>query len=129
MRATFGMHFPFSVINWYLVKEKSQLWFKNGEDSIFMFQISKDIQKIIITDKGAVCYRRFRKNSATTSYQKFSHIFANRVKIMHQYTKLFLSIPFEYDFIFYVSRVFASLKVILKAFYTLVKKTIKDHNK
>lgn len=93
--------------------------FKNGEDSLFMFLISDKIRDLSFTSKDAIYYRRYRKGSAFT---KISHkeVFINTLKSMNEFSQIYFSNPFNYNVLFYVSRMLASLKTILFTVYKIL---------
>ncbi|MCK9220806.1 MAG: glycosyltransferase family 2 protein [Bacteroidales bacterium] len=88
--------------------------FKNGEDSIFMFLISDRLKYVDFTSSNAIYYRRNREGSAVASRNQKS-VVSNRCKMIFEYTKIFFSNLGKYRFIFYVSRLLASLRVIIRA--------------
>ena len=87
--------------------------FKNGEDSIFMFLISDKIKRITLTDKTAIYYRRIRYSSATTSERHRKEIIYNSVKMIYEYFRIYIRSPFEYNFLFFTTRILGSIKSII----------------
>lgn len=87
--------------------------YSNGEDSLFMFLISRNINGIYQTGASAVYYRRFRSGSAFTSKKKFTYILINRLSLIIDYTRIYIKNITCYNLIFYCTRVLASLKEIL----------------
>lgn len=83
--------------------------FQNGEDSLFMFLISDQIQQCRFTTNQAIYYRRYRENSAITTKRPFCKVFTNGISLMWEYTKIMLSHPFKYNPIFYITRILAGL--------------------
>ena len=86
--------------------------FSNGEDSLFMFEISKHVRQVQFTDKDAVYYRRLRTGSASLSQQR-SKALVNRFRLMHAYHCIYWRQPKAYRFEFYITRLIASLHAIL----------------
>ena len=86
--------------------------FRNGEDSLFMFEISKHIRFIHLTDTDAVYYRRLRAGSASMGQQRCK-AFINRLRLMHAYHAVYRREPKAYRFEFYITRLIASLHAIL----------------
>ena len=82
-----------------------------GEDSVFMFQISDRIKKIMLALPKAVYYRRFRENSALTAKKTNVEIFNQSLKCMSSYTKAYFS--GGYNLIFYITRMLAELRQFL----------------
>ena len=75
--------------------------FRNGEDSIFMFLISDKMKYVDFTTKGAIYYRRYRENSATSALNN-NFVFSNCWKMFVEYNRIFLRHPCRYNFRRYV---------------------------
>lgn len=86
--------------------------FKNGEDSLFMFLISNNIQNITLTDKTAIYYRRVRNLSATTRPRNKNERIINSIKLISEYFLIYIKSPFKYNFIFFITRILGSIKSI-----------------
>ena len=82
----------------------------NGEDSVYMFQISKNIKHVIFTPDNAIYYRRYRKQSATTSKKTTSYWIRNSFKCASSYTRFYLSDPRRYNFFLYCRYMLACAK-------------------
>ena len=91
--------------------------FKNGEDSLFMFLISNNIKYVDFAEESAVYYRRIRSNSLMTSKQSLSYILKNRILLMINYSRIYWLNPFDYDFIFYCTRILGCIKGMLIEIY------------
>ena len=77
---------------------------KNGEDTLFMFAISKNIKQVSLTSKKAIYYRRFREDSAATKKRLFyDRLKSNSIQIC-EYMKLYIRAPFKYNFVFFLTR-------------------------
>lgn len=100
---------PVSVIK----DRRFDVRFKNGEDSLFMFLISDKICSVRFSDSTAVYYRRNRQNSAETSYRSFAKVFENSMRLIRCYSRIFWASPSEYNFGFYLTRIFAAFKVVV----------------
>ncbi len=83
---------------------------KNGEDSLYMFEISKNIKNIRLAPETAVYYRRFRNNSATTCKKSISYRLKSSAMLFYSYTRVYLNAPFKYNLLFYLSRIAATVK-------------------
>ena len=83
--------------------------FKNGEDSLFMFQISDRFKYVVFTSKSATYYRRIRQGSATTGVRSISQIIWNGMKWNMELSKIFLTSPFSYNLMFYITRILGSV--------------------
>ncbi len=83
---------------------------RNGEDSMFMFEISKNIKKIVLSDENAIYYRRFREASATTREKTIIERISNTSKLILGYTHKYFKHPLEYSCIFFITRILATIK-------------------
>ncbi len=87
--------------------------FHNGEDSLFMALITDRIREIKLTTSSAVYYRRIRENSATTTHRSFKLRSYNCFLSILTYSKYWLKSPFNYNPIFMLSRIIASIKSLI----------------
>lgn len=87
--------------------------FKNGEDSLFVYEISKNIKKVAFADASAVYYRRFRPGSAVTSKKSVSYIITNSLRLSFTMFRKFLRAPLRYNLPFTVTRITAPLKSMI----------------
>lgn len=88
--------------------------FKIGEDSLFGFEISNRIEKCILSNENSIYLRRIREGSASRSKQTFRYKLKNYSVLIASYSKIYFSDVKRYNFLFYVSRVYASIFKILK---------------
>lgn len=86
--------------------------FKNGEDSLFMFLISDSISEITFAEKDAIYYRRFRANSAMARKRTRKERIDNTLNGICEYCKIY-NVK-RYNFIFFISRILAELRYLLK---------------
>lgn len=89
------------------------IYLEVGEDSLFMFAISKNIKYINFSTKDAIYYHRYRQNSAFTTTRPTSFWLKNCLKIQTLTIKYWIKSPFRYNFKFTISRLLAPLKTIL----------------
>jgi len=84
--------------------------FALGEDSIFVFTISKRIEEIRFAERDTIYYVRYRNTSA--SHRHYAYWF--RVKLAFRttfrYVSIFLRSPLAYDLTFFLSRLAATLR-------------------
>lgn len=81
----------------------------NGEDTLFMFEISNRIKQLSFTSRNAVYYRRFREGSATNKNRTtIDHIKSNTLQI-REVLKSYFKDPLHYNFGFFASRCGAGL--------------------
>ena len=98
-----------SIIN----NRRFDLNFKNGEDSLFMFLISDRFRYVNFSVENAIYYRRIRNNSLMTSRQSFFYVLHNRTSLVVNYLKIYLSSPFKYSLVFFITRILGSMKTVL----------------
>lgn len=98
------------------------LHFKNGEDSIFMFLISDRIKYCKFTSNDAVYYRRFRLNSAVTSYRPFKTVLLNSYNMMREYSHIYFSNIGNYSIYTYVTSIMGGIKSIIVDILNRIKK-------
>lgn len=88
-----------------------------GEDSLFMFQISKRIQSIRIASPQAVYYVLYRQSSA--SRKKYSYPFRVKLalKLVGSYISVYVTDMRNYDFVFFLTRIVATLRKLFQKSY------------
>ena len=79
---------------------------KNGEDSLFMLQISDMIDFLVPTSSDAVYYRRIRADSAAFKKRSLKERFINGGHLLAGYM-ICLVQPWRYNFIFVLTRIAA----------------------
>lgn len=79
-----------------------------GEDTLFMFTISRNIQKIELAD-GAIYYRRCRWESASRKKRTMAFTIKNSVTQLFAYFRIYCRHPFQYNFFLFLSRITASV--------------------
>lgn len=97
----------------FIGKHRYDVRFKNGEDSIFMFQISDKIKNVKFAPPEAVYYRRYREGSAMTTKRSKKQIIGNNVNIILVYCKIFFRKPFSYNPFFFITRILATINSII----------------
>lgn len=83
--------------------------FRIGEDSLFGFQISKNIHKCVLSSADSIYYRRIREGSASRIEDKKLNKLKINFEMAIEYTKVYFSNPFQYDLKFYLSRLIAEI--------------------
>lgn len=87
---------------------------KNGEDTLFMFAISKNINEVVLASRNAIYYRRVRKGSAAMSKRSFyDRLRSNSIQI-NEYIKLYIREPFKYNLLFFITRLLGSILGIFR---------------
>lgn len=82
--------------------------FKNGEDSLFMVELSKNIKYIAISEKEVYYNRRLREDSASRKKKKNLYILSNTFLLILSYSKLLFKK--SYNKIFILARTIAVIK-------------------
>lgn len=83
---------------------------KISEDSLFCFKISVNVKEMRCAEESVIYYVREREGSATRKAMDMTYVLKLTVKKMYLFTKIYLNNPFRYNFLFYVSRLMASIK-------------------
>lgn len=89
--------------------------FSLGEDSLFMFAISKNVRRVKTSRPDAVYHIRTRSNSASHSH--YSYGFRAKVifRLTKEYVKIYITDMRRYNFLFFLTRIAATLrKLFLK---------------
>jgi|SRR5690554_1211169 len=93
--------------------------FSIGEDSIFLFELSKNIHKMVLTDSDVYYVRRIREGSALSIRRSFKERVLIYLNLSKTYSKIFFESPFKYNFILFLTRMLAAFKQFISAiFYT-----------
>lgn len=85
-----------------------------GEDSLFMFEISKNFKQIRFASEEAIYFRRIREGSALTQKRTNIYHIANFGKCVKKYSAIFWSSPLKYNFGYYIILIFGSIKCLIK---------------
>ena len=100
-----GKLFPLSIIE----KNRFDKKFSIGEDSLFAFAISKKIKEIVLTSQDTFYYRRIRPASASRKRRSRITKLKNGYKLCKAYSKVYFKTPFRNNFLFYISRIAATI--------------------
>lgn len=76
----------------------------NGEDTLFMFLISENINKCRFTNDNAIYYRRVRDESASHYKRSFKSRLKSNLVQLNEYLHIWIKNPFKYNFYFFISR-------------------------
>jgi glycosyltransferase involved in cell wall biosynthesis len=87
--------------------------FKTGEDALFMFLISDKMNEMQFTSKNSVYYRRIREGSLITGKEN-RYTIKKCLNRIGAYMIIFCRNPLKYNFLFFVSRILATLKSLIK---------------
>ena len=111
-RRTFSMVWGKLIPKKVISDFRFNLNYKNGEDSLFMLEISKNIKYISTTKKEIFYRRRIRKNSANFRARNISEEFFNSYSMLKEYLKIFLKK--DYKKIFILIRILAIFKGMVR---------------
>lgn len=101
-----GKLIPKSVIGPTQFKSKLAI----GEDSVFLFELSKRIDKMNLTKEDAYYIRRIRVGSARMIKKSGREHCSNFFKLITAYSKIYFSSPFSYNLLLYLSRIAAAVR-------------------
>lgn len=99
-----------------LAADRFNTAFKVGEDSNYMFLISRRLGRVALTDKSAIYYRRVRSNSANFKKKNLWQRLAIACKQIIGYSKIYWKHPMQYRFGFYLTRVRGAIFSIMVSF-------------
>ena len=86
---------------------------KLGEDSLFMFLLSKNIFNIKSTNPNCLYLRRIRDNSTVTKKRSNIYYLKNFKQLCCEYTINFLLHPRSYGIVLYINRLMACFKSLI----------------
>lgn len=99
--------------------------YTNGEDSLFMFQISRNMKYVNFTSPDAIYYRRVRRGSAMSKEKPVSVMVKNRFRMVISFIGIYMTAPAKYSFYFLFTRVlgcFHSITNSIKSKFFVQKK-------
>ena len=105
-----------------IASSRFDVTFSNGEDSLFMFEISKRIGKVCFTPPEAVYYRRIRAGSAMSKEKDVWFSVRNRIRLIKQLCVVYLKDPKSYSLLFLSTRVLGCLHSILNSIKNRLRK-------
>lgn len=79
--------------------------FRNGEDALFITQISDKVSGFAFTDPSASYFVRMRNGSATRHKFTIKELSVNAFMLLKAYIKIYLSSPLSYNLLLFLSRV------------------------
>lgn len=86
----------------------------HGEDAFFMFLLSSKVQTIELSDEAAVYFVRNRPLSASRNKKLLGKKCRQHALMAWVYTYTYLFHPFRYNFLFTMTRVLGSLRLVAK---------------
>lgn len=110
LSTVWGKLFPLAVIG----KIRFNKDFSIGEDSLFVFEISNKIKEIALTGHDTFYLRRIRPASASRKQRSRLSKLKNGYRLCIAYSKAYLKSPFEYNFLFFISRIIATFMHVIK---------------
>lgn len=91
--------------------------FPIGEDTLYMYEISKSISSIKMAPETAVYYRRFRENSAITSKRSRKYLIKHQLRFYSKIITIYKNNFTQYSLLFTISRFVAPIKSLLYQFF------------
>ena len=91
-------------------KERFSTDYHLGEDSLFMFTISKRIGKVILSSTDTLYYVNKRKNSASHRHHRYKDRLVLAIRLTSTYTRTYIKEIRQYNFLFYATRIMATLR-------------------
>jgi len=86
-----------------------------GEDSLFMFEISRFIERTKLAAPDTYYYRRIREGSVSRAKRPlFDRIIKDVIELNFLYFKIFITDILNYNFLFFVSRQVSSIINVFK---------------
>lgn len=102
-----------------IAKDRFPTDFALGEDSLFMFTISKRIKEVRFAPSDAIYVIRHRTGSASRRHYDYWFRTKLAFRTTFRYLTIYMRSPLSYDFPFFLSRIAATLrKLIRKAYET-----------
>lgn len=95
--------------------------YTNGEDSLFMFQISRNMKFVDFTTPDAIYYRRVREGSAMSKERQVSAMVRNRLRMVGSFVAIYLTAPAKYSFTFLMSRIMGCMHSILNSIISAIR--------
>ncbi len=86
--------------------------FRNGEDSLYMFEMSQAMHFVRCADPDVVYYRRIRKESANQN-QSLSYRIKNQSRLIAKYCSLYIKNPDRYSVRFFITRILGAVKAMV----------------
>ena len=82
---------------------------RQREDAMFMFELSDEIQDIVLADKGCIYYRRLRTQSASRKSQSLMQKLRTKTRLIAIICGIYQKHFLHYNFFLFLSRVVAFL--------------------
>lgn len=95
------------------------LRFANGEDALFMTQISDKIASFAFTKQSACYYVREREGSATRRKLNKRKLIKDTYLLIETYIKTYFSAPLSYNFLLFLSRIPGVIKGSFKLYHNI----------
>lgn len=87
---------------------------KNGEDSVFMVEISRNISNVLIACDDVVYFIRIREGSASRNKKNINEILISKWYELKKYFSFYLGFQPTYNFLFLSIMIAASLKSFIE---------------
>lgn len=93
--------------------------FKNGEDCLFMLEISCNIKSVSFANSSCIYYRRIRKSSAISNVKSKRSRILNNIALIKAYLRVYFHGMFKYNLVLVLTRILAEIRCAL---YTMLKR-------
>lgn len=94
-------------------KTRFPVTLKKSEDSVFCFQLTRNIKEMALTSNNAIYYQRIRDGSAMRSKNSRLNELLQFLKIEYIYIIIYMKNPFSYSLPFFLSRIVACFRNFL----------------
>lgn len=85
-----------------------------GEDAFFMASISNRVKKVSFSSENCIYYIRARGNSLSRNKDSKLTLFKKRIPLIFDYIYLYCKNFPKYNFLFIMTRILATIKIIIK---------------
>ena len=85
-----------------------------GEDGLFMASIINNIEKLKLSSEDCVYNRRITAHSLSRGKKSKSYVYRQRLKLMHNYIKIWFKHPLSTNSLFILSRLAATIVHLVK---------------
>lgn len=90
---------------------------KLGQDSLFMFQISRNIKHITLASPDTIYYVRKRQDSASHRIYSYSYRVKVALSLSYSYIKIFFNSPSKYSTMLFLTRIAATMRKLFQKRY------------
>lgn len=103
-----------------LSKAKFDTSLEVAEDAVFLFSLSPHIKKMSLTSDTCIYYRNIRDGSSSRKRLEVGDVLAYFWKKLSIFSKIYFNDPRHFNFIFYLNRILAIVKILIMDLYKIV---------